>query len=304
MTLSRVVVIAEPNDSFRDFLVRKYSAELCASSGGTVRKVDKVQDATATSLFGDVYVYSISCASKDDFRVACETLAGCDTEPWGGLVLSTGAPLNTLKKPLAQLASLGCSVVKGGGKNRVRKELEAAGFSKPVVDVVSAHAGEELPHIIGVLDYARTLPKQDIQKLRVEDVWHYMPVAPGTQAPWGILDAVVSGDATKVITIIDRAGGGETFPAAVLKSKLEDVLPLAGLMLDNPKLTLEEAVTVTGLSTWSARGAYNLARRYGFERILYVATQFSQYLRNPYRSYTADELKMFCLSLCTPPTYA
>lgn len=298
MIFSRVVVIAEPNDAFRKFLVRKHSAELCASSGGTFLKIDRAQDATATNLFGDVYVYHVPCGSKEDFMVACKTLEGRATEPWGGLILSTGAPLNTLKKPLATLSGLGCAVVKGTGKNRVRKELETAGFSKQVSSVIAAHAGEELPHIIGALDYACTLTPQEVQNLTVEDVWKYLPVEPGTQAPWGILDAVISGNAADVISIIDRAGGGETFPAAVLKSKIEDVLPVAALIAQNPKMTLDDAVSLTGLSMWSARGAFNLARRYGFDRVLYVATRFSEYLRNPYRTYTADELKMFCLSLC------
>lgn len=298
MIFSHVVVIAEPNDAFRKFLVRKHSTELCVASGGAVLKVDRVQDATATNLFGDVYVYHVPCGSKEDFMVACKTLESRTTEPWGGLILSTGAPLNTLKKPLTTLSGLGCTVIKGTGKNRVRKELETAGFSKQVSSVIAAHAGEELPHIIGALDYACTLTPQEVQNLTVEDVWKYLPVEPGTQAPWGILDAVISGNAAEVISIIDRAGGGETFPAAVLKSKIEDVLPVAALIAQNPKMTLDEVVSLTEQSLWSARGAFNLARRYGFDRVLHVATRFSEYLRNPYRTYTADELKMFCLSLC------
>lgn len=202
----RVTLIAEPHDLFRDYLTRKACKELMESSGGDLVRAGLVQEATAVDLFGGVHVYLVECPSKADVEVAVKTLANCSGEPWGGLIISTGAPMNSLRGLLKKAEELDVSVFKPkSSKNRVRKELEETGLSRPIVNFMVEHAGDDLNHVVPLLDFISTLPFDDRKRLTLQEVDHCIPVEPGTRAPWDILDALVRRDVAKVISAIDRA---------------------------------------------------------------------------------------------------
>lgn len=295
----RVTLIAEPHDLFRDYLTRKACKELMESSGGDLVRAGLVQEATAVDLFGGVHVYLVECPSKADVEVAVKTLTNCSGEPWGGLVISTGAPMNSLRGLLKKAEELDVSVFKPkSSKNRVRKELEETGLSRPIVNFMVEHAGDDLNHVVPLLDFISTLPFDDRKRLTLQEVDHCIPVEPGTRAPWDILDALVRRDVAKVISAIDRAGGGSTFPLAVLKTKLSDTLKVASYLEFKPKASLDDVVQAFDGSKWSLKEPYALARRAGFQGIMEIANSLSAFLRNPNRNYSVDEFKDFCLGLC------
>jgi DNA polymerase III delta subunit len=295
----RVVFIAEPNDAFRDYLVRKVRREMRAKTGGDSVLVSAVREATAVDLFGGVHVYSVSCPLKQDAEVAVKTLQNCRTEPWGGLIISTGAPLNSLRGILKSSEKMGVTVIKPtASKNRVRHELEKAGLPRPVINFMAEHAGEELRLIVRLLDFVATISDEEKKQLTIHDVDRYIPMEPGTRAPWDILDALVKKDIARVNSIIDRAGSGATFPVAVLKSKISDTLRVASYLEVHPEAKLSDVVTALGGSTWSLKEPYNLSRRVKLQGILAIANDLQSFLRNPYRSYTVEEFKRFCLALC------
>lgn len=294
-----LILIADPNDKYRDHLERKWVNTLRKTSNTELRQAEEVRDTTSTNLLGTKYTYVVKCNTKEETTAAIDTLHNIEGEPWAGLVISTKAPLNSLRKPLKEAERLGARIVKpSGGKNRAKRELEATGLSKQHVAIVAEYAGDDITTIIGLLDYLSTLSQEEVRSLTLEEVYGLLPETPGTRAPWDIMDAIVARDIPKTISIINRAGGGAAFPLAVLKTKMEDMLHVSAYIQGGGTSSMDDLSTFMNGNLWILQNTAQLAQTAGFRRTLAMAELLSQYLRRPAKSYALEDFQRLCITLC------
>lgn len=294
-----LILIADPNDKYRDYLERKWVNTLRKTSNTQLRQATEVRDTTSTNLLGIKYTYIVKCHTKEETTAAIDTLRNIEGEPWAGLIISTKAPLNSIRKPLKDAERLGARVVKPtGGKNRAKRELEAMGLSKQHVAIIAEYAGDDITSIIGLLDYLDTLSQEEISALTLQEVYGHLPETPGTRAPWDIMDAIVARDIPKTMSIVNRAGGGATFPLAVLKTKMEDMLHVSAYVQGGGTSSMDDLSTFMNGNLWLLQNTAQLARTAGFERTLAMSELLSQYLRRPAKSYALEDFQRLCITLC------
>lgn len=294
-----LILIADPNDKYRDYLERKWANTLRKTSSTQLRQATEVRDTTSTNLLGTKYTYIVKCNTKEETTAAIDTLHNIEGEPWAGLIISTKAPLNSIRKPLKDAERLGARVVKPtGGKNRAKRELEAMGLSKQHVAIIAEYAGDDITSIIGLLDYLGTLSQEEIRSLTLQEVYGRLPETPGTRAPWDIMDAIVARDIPKTMSIVNRAGGGAAFPLAVLKTKMEDMLHVSAYIQGGGAASTEELSAFMKSNAWLLQSTTRLARTAGFERTLAMSELLSQYLRRPAKSYALEDFQRLCITLC------
>lgn len=294
-----LILIADTNDKYRDYLERKWGRTLRKASNTELRQAAEVRDTTSTNLLGIKYTYIVKCNTKEETTAAIDTLHNIEGEPWAGLVISIKAPLNSLRKPLKEAERFGARIVKpAGGKSRAKRELEDAGLSKQHVAIVAEYAGDDITTIIGLLDYLSTLSQEEISSLTLQEVYEHLPETPGTRAPWDIMDAIVARDVPKTISIVNRAGGGAAFPLAVLKTKMEDMLHVSAYVQGGGTSSMDDLSTFMNGNLWLLQNTAQLARTAGFERTLAMSELLSQYLRRPTKSYTLEDFQRLCISLC------
>lgn len=294
-----LILIADPNDKYRDYLERKWVNTLRKTSNTQLRQATEVRDTTSTNLLGTKYTYIVKCHTKEETTAAIDTLRNIEGEPWAGLVISTKAPLNSLRKPLKEAERLGARIVKpSGGKSRTKRELEATGLSKQHVAIVAEYAGDDITTIIGLLDYLSTLSREEISSLTLQEVYAHLPETPGTRAPWDIMDAIVARDIPKTISIVNRAGGGAAFPLAVLKTKMEDMLHVCAYIQGGGTSSMDDLSTFMNGNLWILQNTAQLAQTAGFRRTLAMSELLSQYLRRPAKSYALEDFQRLCITLC------
>ena len=294
-----LILIADPNDKYRDYLERKWVNAFRKASNTELRQAAEVRHTTSTNLLGTKYTYIVKCHTKEETTAAIDTLHNVEGEPWAGLIISTKAPLNSLRKSLKEAERLGARIVKpAGGKSRPKRELEATGLSKQHVAIVTEYAGDDITTIIGLLDYLGTLSQEEIRALTLQEVYGHLPETPGTRAPWDIMDAIVERDIPKTMSIVNRAGGGVAFPLAVLKTKMEDMLHVCAYIQGGGTSSMDDLSTFMNGNLWLLQSTAQLARTAGFERTLSMSELLSQYLRRPAKSYALEDFQRLCITLC------
>lgn len=292
---NRVTVIVEPHAGFRNYLIRKHGMKYEVGSPTTISNLG---EATGSDLFGGVHLYVMNCDSKEELESVTRSLKKVSGEPWGGLVITTSSTPKVVSGILTKLKKMGCEIVKPEtGKDRFRKILESAGFSPSIVSKVSDYAGEEIGHLVPLLEYVIPMSKRDIRLLSMEQVQPYLPMSPGERAPWVIFDAIIDRNIPLLLRAIERSSGGVAFPVSILKSSAREAMHAALILTEHPKYTANELAKAMGCNTFVAKPLLKTVQKAGLSRIIAIESILGNYLQNPDRTYSMDELKVLALKL-------
>lgn len=291
----RVTVIVEPHASFRNYLTRKHGMKYNA---GSPTVISNLGEATGCDLFGGAHLYVLNCDSKEEFESVTRSLKKVSGEPWGGLIITTSSTPKMVSNILNRLKRMGCEIIKPEtGKDRFRTILEKEGFSPSIVSKVSEYAGEELGHLVPLLEHVIPMSKRDIRLLSMEQVQPYLPMSPGERAPWALFDAIIDRNIPLLLRVIERSSGGFTLPLTVLKSRAREAMHAALILSEHPEYSAQKLAKEMGCNAFVAKPLLKTVQKAGLSRIIAIESILGNYLQNPERDYSMDSLKLLVLKL-------
>ena len=292
---NRVTVIVEPHAGFRNYLIRKHGMKYEVGSPTTISNLG---EATGSDLFGGVHLYVMNCDSKEELELVARSLKKVSGEPWGGLIITISSTPKTVSNILTRLKKMGCEIVKPEtGSEKFRKILEAEGFSPSIVSKVADYAGEEIGHLVPLLEHVISMSKRDIRLLSMEQVEPYLPMSPGERAPWVIFDAIIDRNIPLLLRVIERSSGGFALPLSVLKSRARETMRAALILMEHPEYKPKKLAEVMECNTFVAEGLKRTVQKAGLSRIIAIESILGNHLQNPERAYSMDELKVLVLKL-------